>query len=109
MHPGVVVERHEVVVPVVALGRGLEGVGEVGADLVPHVVDRRRQALRREEPHAEPGEPGEQVVRGALQVVVDVVLERVVVDRVDGDLRVRVRGRESGDRRRESAFGTASE
>src|SRR5665213_3329655 len=78
--PRVVVQRHEVVVPVIALRCSLERVGEVGTDLVPHVVDRSREALRGEEPHAEAGEPGEQVVRSALQVVVDVVLERVVVD-----------------------------
>ena len=39
-------------------------VGEVALDLGPYVVDRRRQALVREELHAEAGEPRVRGVRG---------------------------------------------
>ncbi len=87
--PGVVVERHEVLLAVAAGGGRLQGVGEVGPDLLPHVGDRGRQPLLREEVHAVAGEPEEHVLRGALKVAVDVLLERVVVDGVDLDVEAR--------------------
>jgi hypothetical protein len=63
-----------------------DGVREAGRvvarNLGPHVVDRGGEALVREEPHPVAGEPEENVVRGGAQVVVDLVLERAVVDSV---------------------------
>ena len=84
--PRVVVDRDEVVVPVQALRRRLHGRREVRLERRPHVVDRGQQPLLGEELHAVPGEPGEHVLWPALQVAVDLLLERVVVDRVDLDL-----------------------
>jgi hypothetical protein len=102
--PRVVVERHQVVLAVQPLGQALRGVVEVAADLLPHVVDRAEQALRGEELQPVPGEPGGQRVRRALQVVADVVLERVVVDRVDADLHAGLAGGLL-DQRRERVLG----
>ena len=88
--PRVVVQRHEVLLAVVARRRRLEGVGELAADLRPDVRDVAGQALRGEEPHPVPGEPGEDVIRLALEIGVDVLLERVVVDGVDRPLHAAV-------------------
>jgi hypothetical protein len=49
-----------------------------------------RQPALGEEPHAVAGEPGEDVVRAALQVTVDLLLEGVAVDRVDLDRAARL-------------------
>ena len=68
-----------------ARGRTLHGVRVVAADLLPHVVHLPRETLSGEKLHAVTGEPGEDVVRLALQVVVDLLLEGLVLDRVDGD------------------------
>ncbi len=81
--PGVVVDGDEVLLAVVAGGSGLEGFAVVAANLIPHVADRDREALIGEEAHAETGKPREDVVRGGLQVRVQLVLERAVVDGVD--------------------------
>jgi hypothetical protein len=81
--PRVVVEGDEVLLAVEAGGGLLERVGEVAADLPPHVGDGARQAALGEELHAVAGEPHEHVVGSALQVVVDLLLERLVLDRVD--------------------------
>ena len=80
--PRVVAGGHEVLLAVVARRCGLEPVGEPG-EVRPHVADVAGQALGGEEAHAVAGEPGEDVIGLALQVVVDVLLERVVVHRVD--------------------------
>ena len=88
--PRVVVDRHEVVVAVEALRRLLQRRRELRLERIPHVVDRRQQSLLREELHAVAGEPGEDVLRLALQVRVDLLLERVVVDGVDAELRPRL-------------------
>src|SRR5690606_37329969 len=69
-----------------ALRQRLRGGAEVVPDLVPNVVDLRRQTLIREERHAVAGEPREEFVRGALQVIADVALERLVIDDVEVDL-----------------------
>ena len=84
--PRVVAHRHEVLLAV-RRGRGLlEGVVEaVDGPLVAEVGD---QAVLGELGHPEAGEPGEHVVRRALEVGVDALLERVVVDGVDRDLGV---------------------
>ena len=100
--PGIVLVRHEVLVPVEARRGGLEGRRHLRRQRLPDVVDRRREALRREELHPVAGEPREDVVRAALQVGVDLLLEGAVGDGVglDGDsrlggelLRVREEGR----------------
>ena len=83
--PRVVVERDEVLLAVEARRGLLERLGEVAADLLPDVADVGRQFALGEELHAVAGEPGEHVVGRALEVVVDLLLERVVVDRVDVD------------------------
>ena len=82
--PRVVGRRDEVLLAVVA-GRGLlERVGHPGArQVLPDVGDVAREALGGEEPHPVAGEPHPHVVGRALEVVVDVLLEGVVVDRVD--------------------------
>ena len=82
--PRVVALRDEVLLAVVAGRRLLEGVRD--ALERPHVTDVADQAGLGEEPHPEAGEPGEDVVGVALQVGVDVLLEGVVVDRVDLDV-----------------------
>ena len=81
--PRVVAHRHEVLLAV-RRGRGLlEGVVEaVDGPLVTEVGD---QAVLGELGHPVAGEPGEDVVRRALEVGVDALLERVVVDGVDRD------------------------
>ena len=84
--PRVGVDRDEVVVPVRALRGVLEGRGKLRLERRPDVVDRGEQALRREELHPVAGEPGEDVLGLALEVGVDLLLERVVVDRVDLDV-----------------------
>ncbi len=85
--PWVVVQRHEVLLAVITRRRRLERIAEAG-EVLPHVADVADEALGGEEPHPVAGEPREDVVRLALEVVVDVLLEGVVVDRVDldGDL-----------------------
>ena len=50
------------------------------------------EALGGEEPHPVAGEPDEHVVRAALEVVVDVLLEGVVVHGVDRDLHATLLG-----------------
>ena len=106
--PRVVVDRHEILLAVVA-GRGdLERVAEVTADLAPDVADIGRQTLGSEEPHPESGEPREHVVRGSLEVGVELVLERAVVHRVDLDGDTRFLVNVSTDAW-SVAFGTASE
>jgi hypothetical protein len=82
--PGVVVVRHEVLLAVRTRGRLLQGRGELVADLVPDVAHVADEALRGDVLHAVAGEPGERVVRAALEVVGDLVLEGVVV----GDARL---------------------
>ena len=85
--PRVVVERDEELLGAVgARRRALQRVGVVGADLPPHVGDVGRQPALREELHPVAREPREDVVRLALQVAVDLLLEGVVVDRVDLDV-----------------------
>ena len=96
--PRVVLVRHEVLVPVEARRGGLDRRRHLRRQRLPDVVDRRGQALRREELHPVAGEPREDVVRAALQVAVDLVLERVVVDRVGLDLDARVGGELLRDR-----------
>src|SRR3954466_13934793 len=81
--PRVVVERHEVLLAVEAGGGLLQRVAVVRADLRPHVGDVGAEPLLREALHGVAGEPGERVVGLALQVAVDLLLERVVVDCVD--------------------------
>jgi hypothetical protein len=87
--PRVVVERHEVLLAVVAGGGGLDGLGHA-VQVLPDVADVTDEALCGEELHAVAREPGEDVVGLALQVGVDVLLERVVVDCVGCDLDVGV-------------------
>src|SRR3954451_8099255 len=79
--PRVVRHRHEVLLAVLARGRLLERVRDP-VDR-PDVTDVADQAAAGEELHPVAGEPAEDVVRAALQVVVDVLLEGIVVDRVD--------------------------
>src|SRR5690606_37910399 len=55
----------------------------VAADLLPDIRDVGGQALLGEELHPISGAPGENVVRRAPEVAVDVLLEGVVVDGVD--------------------------
>ena len=86
--PRVVGLWREVLLAVVAGGRGLERV--VDPVQRPDVTDVADQAAGGEELHPVAGEPGEDVVRAALEVVVDVLLERVVLDVVDRDLQHRV-------------------
>src|SRR5215211_2890795 len=75
-------QGHEVLLAVVAGGGLLEGLAHPREAAVD-VTDVAGQALGGEEPHPVAGEPGEHVVGVALQVVVDVLLEGVVVDGVD--------------------------
>src|SRR6476620_5048382 len=82
--PRVVGRRHEVLLAVVSGGGLLQGVRHA-AEVLPDVRDVAGEVLAGEEAHPVPREPGPHVVRGALEVVVDVLLERVVVDRVDLD------------------------
>ena len=104
--PRVVVDRDEVELAVRAGRRGLEARRHVLLDVGPHVVDRREQALGREEPQAVPGEPLDDVVRRALQVRADLVLERVVVVDVDldGGARLRLAIVDDGPGRRSSGL-----
>ena len=81
--PRVVADRHEVLLAVGG-GGGLEGV--VHAVDGPHVGDVGDQPVVGELLHPVAREPGEDVVGAALEVGVDVLLERVVVDRVQLDL-----------------------
>ena len=81
--PRVVVERHEVLVAVVAGRRLLERLGVLGVETVaPHAGQVTGEALGREEAHPVAGEPSPYVVRAALQVLGDLLLELLVVDRV---------------------------
>jgi hypothetical protein len=82
--PGVVVVGHQVLFAVRAGGCGFERIGEVAADLLPEVVDRGDQAFLRVVLHPVTGEPGEGVVRAALQVGIDLLLEVVVRNHVGG-------------------------
>ena len=82
--PRVVGLGREVLLAVIARGRSLERV--VDPVQRPDVADVADQATGGEEPHPVAGEPGEDVVRAALEVVVDVLLERVVLNVVDRDL-----------------------
>ena len=96
--PWVEVERHEVLLAVEP-GRGaLEPLAEVG-QVRPHVGDVADDALGRERPHPVAGEPAHHIV-GLLDVRVEVLLVRVVVDGVDRDVDA---GR--GDRRSDRGFG----
>ena len=103
--PRVVVGGHRICVAVVALDRRGEAGGVVALHRVPDVVDRRGQSLVGEEPHAVAGEPGENVLRRALQVRRDLVLERAVVDRVDVHLGAAVGRLEGVDDGLHAGFG----
>ena len=81
--PRVVIDRHEVLFAVGAGRGGLHGVREMAADLGPDVTDVGREALSCEELHAVAGEPGEDVVRRALEIRADRILEFPVVGGVD--------------------------
>lgn len=76
--PRVVVVRHEVHLAVRAGGGFLQGIREISADLLPDIIDGSEEALAGVELHPVAREPGERVVRRALQVGVDLVLEVVV-------------------------------
>ncbi len=80
--PRVVGGRHEVLLAVVTGGGLLERVAQ-SRESTPDVGDVPREVLGGEEAHPVSREPREDVVGRSLQVVVDVLLERVVVDRVD--------------------------
>src|SRR2546430_2586981 len=82
--PGVVVERHEVLLAVRACRRALEPLAEAGQPR-PDIADVREEALLREELHAETGEPGGHVIRVGLQVPGDVRLVVVVRHGIDLD------------------------
>ena len=88
--PRVVVDRDAIDMLVVADDRVREAGRVVGRNLGPKIVDRGGKTLVREEAHPVAGEPEEDVVRGGAQVVVDLILERVVVDGVHR--RVKARG-----------------
>jgi hypothetical protein len=72
-------QGHEVLLAVLTGGGGLHGLAHPG-DAAPDVADVAGQALGGEELHPVAGEPGEHVVGVALQVVVDVLLEGLVLD-----------------------------
>ena len=93
--PRVEVEGHEVLLAVEARRGALEAVGEA-VEVAPHIGDVADDALLRERPHPVPGEPAHDVV-GLLDVGVEVLLVRVVVDGVDLDVETRGRDRR-GDR-----------
>jgi hypothetical protein len=95
--PRVVLDRHEVLL---AVRRGrclLEGVVEAVDG--PDVAQVGDQPVLRELGHPEAGEPGEHVVGRALEVGVDALLERVVVDRVERHLGAALLGVGLGHRR----------
>jgi hypothetical protein len=97
--PRVVVVRDEVLLAVRTGGCLGEALGVVAADLLPDIVDRGEQPLARVILRAVAGEPSESVVRAALQVGVDVVLEVVVRDGVGGDLVTGLLGEGRGEGR----------
>jgi hypothetical protein len=84
--PGVVVVGYEVHLAVRPGGGLLQRIGVVAADGFPDVVDGREEALACVELHAVAGEPGKRIVRRALQVGVDLVLEIVVGHHIGGYL-----------------------
>src|ERR1700687_1275496 len=97
--PGVVVDRDGINVAVVAGHLSRKPGRVIRFHRGPCIVDRRRQALVGEETHPVTGEPGEYILRGALEVRAYRVLEGAVVDGVDRDLGAAVGGHEVVDER----------
>ena len=81
--PRVIVERHEVLIAIVAGARALKSIGKFG-QICPHVGDVANKPLVGEIAHPIPSEPAHYIVR-VLEVVGDVFLIRVVIDRIDAD------------------------
>jgi hypothetical protein len=84
--PGELEEGQEVLLAVARRRGLLLRVGVVAAGVGPDVAHVRDQSGVDQRPHPVAGVPHEDVLRGALQIAVDLLLERVVVGGVDGDL-----------------------
>lgn len=94
--PRIVVVRHQILLAVQARRLFLQRIGE-SVEVPPKIADVGEQSLLREVLHTVAREPHEDIVRGALEIAVDVLLEVLVVDGIDphrllGLLLVRLEG-----------------